>query len=107
MSLEAPIVLAATGGFVGLLGVLIKYFGRVELIAGYDPDQVADADGLADFVGTNALYVAALLLVVALAEYAEPVGGHGADLAWLAFTGGVLALAVRMVRGARRYEVDS
>lgn len=107
MSLEAAIVLVASAGFVGLLGVLIKYFDRVELIAGYDPERVADETGLADFVGTNALYVAALLFLVAVVEYVEPFGGAGANFVWLAVTVGVLALAVRMIRGARRYEVDS
>ncbi|AEH37364.1 hypothetical protein [Halopiger xanaduensis] len=107
MGSETAIVLVASAGFVGLLGVLIKYFGRVELIAGYDPERVADETGLADFIGTNALYVAALLFLVAVAEYAEPFGGDGADLVWLAFTVGVLGLAVRMIRGARRYEIDS
>lgn len=107
MSSEAAIALVASAGFVGLLGVSIKYFGRVELIAGYNPERVADEEGLADFVGTNALYVAALLFLVAAVEYAEPFGGDGAGLVWLAFTVGVLGLAVRMIRGARRYEVDS
>jgi len=107
MSVASLVTLVAAAGFVGALGVLIKYAGRVELIAGYDPDRVADEEGLADFVGTNALYVAGLLLVVAVVEYAEPLGGDGADIVWLAFTAGVLVLAGRMIVGSRRYEVDA
>jgi hypothetical protein len=30
------------GIFVGILGVLIKYVGVVDLIAGYDPEKVAE-----------------------------------------------------------------
>ncbi|MFC7174968.1 hypothetical protein ACFQL0_19635 [Haloplanus litoreus] len=33
------------GIFVGILGVLIKYVGVVDLIAGYDPEKVADEEG--------------------------------------------------------------
>jgi hypothetical protein len=36
------------GVFVGILGVLIKYVGVMELIAGYDPETVTDEEGLAD-----------------------------------------------------------
>lgn len=44
--------------FVGILGVLIKYVGVMDIIAGYDPEKVTDGKELADFIGTNALYVA-------------------------------------------------
>ncbi|MDS0478469.1 DUF3784 domain-containing protein [Natrinema sp. 1APR25-10V2] len=96
------ITLLATAGLVGILGVLIKYFGMVRLIAGYDPDRVTDEEGLADFIGTHALYVAGLVFLVAIAEYAEPF--DGSEAIWLAFVVGVGLLAVRMIRGARRFE---
>ncbi len=70
--------LLATAGLVGALGVLIKYFGMVRLIAGYDPDRVTDEEGLADFIGTHALYVAGLVFLVAIVEYAEPFDGSDA-----------------------------
>lgn len=94
--------LLATAGFVGVLGVLIKYFGAVRLIAGYDPDRVTDEEGLAEFVGTNTLYVAALVLAVAAVEYTDAFGGS--DAVWIAFVVGVGGLAVRTIVGARRYE---
>jgi len=88
--------------FIATLGILIKYFGMVRLIAGYDPDRVADEDGLANFIGTNALYVAALVLLVAIVEYTEPFGGS--EAIWIAFVVGVGLLTARMIRGARRYK---
>ncbi|QCS41992.1 DUF3784 domain-containing protein [Natrinema versiforme] len=102
MATESVLPLLATAGALGALGILIKWFGMVRLIAGYDPDQVADEEGLADFVGTNTLYVAALVLLVAVVEYAEPFAGT--EAVWLAFAVGVLALTARMIVGARRYE---
>ncbi|MCL9814785.1 DUF3784 domain-containing protein [Natranaeroarchaeum aerophilus] len=85
-----------------LIGVLIKYFGVVELIAGYDPDKIEDEDGLATFIGTQTLYVAALTAIVAGFEYTQPFDGYQGI--WIVFVVGTLAVTVRMVRGARRYE---
>ncbi|ELY49295.1 DUF3784 domain-containing protein [Natronolimnohabitans innermongolicus] len=96
------VTLLLAAAFVGALGALIKYAGMVQLIAGYDPDRVSDEAGLADFIGTNALYVAALALLLALVEHAEPA--VGANAARVGFLVGVFALAARMLFGARRYE---
>lgn len=97
--------LLLAAGLVGAFGVLIRYVGMVQLIAGYDPERVVDEAGLAEFVGRNVLYVAALTLLVAIVEYTEPFAG--ADLVWLAFVVGVFALTARMILGARRYEESS
>ncbi|SIR61211.1 DUF3784 domain-containing protein [Natronorubrum thiooxidans] len=96
------IVLLIATGIVAALGVLIAYFGHVELIAGYDSDRVADEAGLATFIGTNILYVAVLMGLVTVVELLELL--DNTDVLWLAFTVGVLALTVRMVLGSRRYE---
>ena len=102
MSTETAIVLILTAGFVGALGILMKYFGMVNLIAGYDSERVTDEEGLADFVGTNALYVAGISVVVAVAEYTQPFEGYKAI--WIFYVLGVGLLAVRMIRGAQKYE---
>ncbi|NGM67650.1 DUF3784 domain-containing protein [Natronolimnobius sp. AArcel1] len=104
MELGEVISLVVAALFVGGLGILIKHFGRVELIAGYDPERVTDEEGLATFIGTNALYVAGLLLLVALVNYTEPMGGQLASLSGPLLIAGTLALAGRMVIGAQRYE---
>ncbi|QFU81151.1 DUF3784 domain-containing protein [Natronorubrum aibiense] len=96
------VVLLVVMGIVAMLGVLIAYFGHVELIAGYDPDRVTDEDGLATFIGTNTLYVAALMGLVTLVKLLELL--DDTELVWIAFTVGVLGLTVRMVLGSRRYE---
>ncbi|WP_049925831.1 DUF3784 domain-containing protein [Halopiger goleimassiliensis] len=99
--------LLAAAAFVGLLGALVKYAGQTWLIAGYDPDRVTDEEGLANFIGTNALYVAGLLFVLAGLEYAEPVDETLVSLLWVAFAGVVLVIGVRMLTGARRYQADA
>ncbi|ADB61323.1 hypothetical protein Htur_2445 [Haloterrigena turkmenica DSM 5511] len=96
------LALLAAAGFVGALGIAIKYFGMVRLIAGYDSDRVTDEAGLADFVGTNTLFVAALLVLIAVVEHAEPFGDT--DLVWLVFVVAVFGLTAHMIVGSRRYE---
>ncbi|MXV62426.1 DUF3784 domain-containing protein [Natronorubrum sp. JWXQ-INN-674] len=105
MSNGTVLTLLVAAGFVGALGILIMYFGMVQLIAGYDPDRVSDEEALADFVGTNALYVAGLTALVAFVEYSQWFDATGA--VWIAFVVGVVALAARMIVGSRRYEAPT
>ncbi len=102
MSTGSAALVAAAGVLLAVLGVLIRFYGASHLIAGYDPDAVENEEGLTNFVGTNALYAAALAFAVAVAEYAAP-----ADWYWVVFAGGIVALCLRMVSGARRYESDA
>jgi hypothetical protein len=90
------------GVFVGILGILIKYAGAMDLIAGYDPERVTDEEGLADFIGTNTLYVAVLTVCAGVLE----LRSSSSDLGWywIVFVIAVGAIGIRMVRGARRYE---
>lgn len=76
-----------------------------QLIAGYDPDRVTDEEGLANFVGAYTLVVAALTVGVGVLEFWEPTADSG--WYWVAFVVAVVAIAVRMIRGARRYESPS
>lgn len=102
---ERTILVIGSGVLVGVLGTLIKYAGMMHLIAGYDSDQVTDEEGLADFIGTHTLVVAALTVCVGVLELWEPTD----DSEWhrVAFVIGVVAIAVRMVRGARHYRSPS
>ena len=102
MNAGTTVSLALAALLVAVLGVTIRYFGMVHLIAGYDAERVTDEEGLADFVGLNALYVAAITGVVAVVEYTRLFGGSRA--VWILYVLGVVLLTVRMVRGARRYE---
>ncbi|WP_254829596.1 DUF3784 domain-containing protein [Haloglomus salinum] len=102
MGTETAISLFLAAGFVATLGILIKYRGMLNLIAGYDPERVTDREGLADFIGTNTLYIAVASMVVAITEYVQPLERY--RVIWLPYLLGVVLLTVRMVRGARRYE---
>ncbi|WP_121741162.1 DUF3784 domain-containing protein [Natronorubrum halophilum] len=106
MSSGAVLALLVAAGFAATLGILIKYFGVVQLVAGYDPDRVTDDEGLADFIGTNILYVATLLVLVGVVEYTEPFDGDGTEAVWIAFVVVLLGLTARMIVGSRRYEAS-
>ncbi|ELY95212.1 hypothetical protein C483_02571 [Natrialba hulunbeirensis JCM 10989] len=104
MNGPAAAILLSSAIFVGGLGIAIKYFGHVELIAGYDPDTVTDEEGLASFVGTNALVVAGLLVVLAVLEYTQPADSAVTDAAWIGFLVVVFALTGWLIVGSRRFE---
>ena len=93
------------GIFVGSLGVLIKYVGVVDLVAGYDPEKVVDEEGLADFIGTNALYVTVLTVCIGVLELQSST--VDSEWYWILFVLAIVVIAVRMIRGARRYESTS
>jgi hypothetical protein len=101
MSAATAVPTVGTGLFVAALGALIAYGGRVELIAGYDPDRVEDEAGLAAFVGTNAILVGALTVLVGTLD---ALGWDGGTWYWAVYVLVVLGLAIRTVRGSRRYE---
>jgi hypothetical protein len=86
---------------IGAIGVLIREFQMMELIAGYDPERVTDDEGLATFVGTQILLIAGLTVAVAGLELAGPV----ADLTqvYVLYTVAVVALTGYIVYGAQRY----
>jgi len=102
MSLAQPLSVVTAGVFVAVLGVLIKYFGYVNLIAGYDPESVTDEDALAEFVGTRTLVIAGLTIAVGGLEYVRP--SEGTPWYWVLYVALVLVLAGWIIRGARRYE---
>jgi len=102
---ERAIIVISSGLFIGILGALIRYAGMMHLIAGYDPDKIADDEGLANFIGTQTLIVAALTVTVGGLELWEPT----ADSAWywVVFGIAIVNIAARMVRGARHYQSPS
>lgn len=93
-------LLTGSGLFIALFGILIRYGGAVELVAGYDSERVDDPDGLADFVGTNLLYVALVTVIAGVLSYVR----SETALVWLLYTVVVCAVALRLVLGSRRYE---
>ena len=90
---------------LAVFGVLIRYFGRVELVAGYDPDAVTDEEELGAFVGRNTLFIAGLTAIVALVEYL-----HLFDSSlgvWTGYTILVVVLSLWTVLGAQQYDASS
>lgn len=90
-------VLLALGGY------LIRGRGMLGLLAGYDPRQVADPEGLARFAGTILYQMAAATLIVPVLITVL----SGARVVWLVAPIGysvvILFMCVRLIIGARRY----
>ncbi len=69
------LILGMTEFFIVLFAVLaymIKYKGRVDIIAGYDEKKVRDKKGLADFVGNNLIILAVSALLAFAFEILNP-----------------------------------
>ena len=69
------LILGMTEFFLVLFAVLaymIKYKGRVDIIAGYDEKMVRDKRGLADFVGNNLIILAVSALLAFMFELMNP-----------------------------------
>lgn len=91
-----------TAVVLAVFGVLIRYFGRVELVAGYDPDAVTDEEELGAFVGRNTLFIAGLTAIVAIVEYLHLFDSSLA--VWVGYTILVTVLSIWTVLGAQQYD---
>lgn len=83
------------------VGVLIRQFQLMGLIAGYDPDRVTDDEGLARFVGTYTLVIAGLSAVVGVVELAQPDDGQ--PVVYGLYTVALVAIVGYLMYGSRRY----
>jgi len=69
------LILGMTEFFLVLFAVLaymIKYKGRVEIMAGYDEKLIRDKTGLANFVGNNLIILAVSALLAFFFELLNP-----------------------------------
>ncbi len=89
-----------TAVVTGVVGVLIREFEMVELVAGYDPERVTDDEGLARFVGTAALFLAGLTALVGVPELVRPVDGQ--PVVYVVYAVVTVLLVGYMIYGARR-----
>ncbi|WP_217907007.1 DUF3784 domain-containing protein [Candidatus Nanohalobium constans] len=89
----------AAGLFIAALGILIRYRGATSLIAGFDLEKISDEEGLSNFIGLNAVYVASLTIVIGLIEYSQ----FQSKIYWYIYTAAVVLLILRMIVGARDY----
>ncbi|HTH83185.1 MAG TPA: DUF3784 domain-containing protein [Mucilaginibacter sp.] len=93
--------LAGMGLLFLLLGYLIKYKKKMNLIAGYDPTQIADKDGLANWMGGVTIVMGSILMLSALALHYFP--GHQTFI-MNTFIASILIGCVTMVVGSYRYK---
>jgi len=101
MSITTGVSFLFTAVVTGVVGVLIREFEMMELIAGYDPERVTDDEGLARFVGTAALCLAGLTALVGVLELVRPVDGQPVVYAVYAVV--TVLLVGYMLYGAQRY----
>jgi len=69
------LILGMTEFFIVLFVVLaymIKYKGRVDIIAGYDEKMVSDKSRLSDFIGNNLIILAICALLAFIFELLNP-----------------------------------
>ncbi len=101
MSVTTAVSFLFTAVVTGLVGVLIREFEMVELVAGYDPERVTDDEGLTRFVGTAALFLAGLTALVGVLELVRPVDGQ--PVVYVVYAVVTVLLVGYMLYGARRY----
>lgn len=101
MSVLTAVSFLFAAGVTGVVGVLIREFETLELIAGYDPEQVTDDEGLARFIGTAALVLAGLTALVGGLELVRP--GDGQPVVYTVYAGVTALLVGYMIYGAQRY----
>jgi len=90
-----------TAAVTAVVGVLIRQFQMMDLVAGYDPDRVTDDEGLARFVGTYALVIAGLSAVVGVVELVRPVDGQ--PVVYGLYSAAVVVIVGYLVYGSQRY----
>ena len=101
MSVLTAVSFLFAAGATGVVGVLIREFEMLELIAGYDPEQVTDDEGLARSIGTAALVLAGLTALVGGLELVQPDDGQ--PVMSTVYAGVTVLLVGYMIYGAQWY----
>ena len=96
-----PIVMILCSLVLLVFGYLIRYKKQVNLIAGYDADQVSDPDGLANWVGGWSIALGVATIPQAFLFYF--FRGYALSLV-TAMAVVTLAVCAVMVFGARRFK---
>lgn len=98
-AIAAPLLF--TAAVTAVVGLLIRQFQIMELIAGYDPDLVTDDEGLARFVGTYALVIAGLSAVVGIFELVRP--DEAKPVVYGLYGVAIVVIAGYMIYGSQQY----
>lgn len=99
MALERFLLIVVSGLLAVFIGYLIKDRGMIQLVAGYDPDEVIDEAGLANFIGTLAIAIGVVTIMMGILEYQNV--GNG--ILWYVFGVFIVGSAVVMLVGTNRY----
>jgi hypothetical protein len=87
-------------------GIAFRLFKKVELLAGYDDEKVADRDGLAVWVGNVCLPASALYAIALLILYAAAIDLQHRTTMSIVFGflfASVLGAVIAMMAGTRRF----
>ncbi len=93
------IVLVVLGVAMVAAGVMMRKYQLLKLLGGYDPNKVADKQGLANWLGANMILMGLLIIVAGVLKMAVYVS--------IVLLGVILAISIRTVLGAGRYEKGS
>ena len=99
--MEQIAITTLAGLFIGLLGYLIKYQDKPELIAGFKEEKFDDVEGLKDFVGFYMFFFGFFTIVTGFLDYLLIFGGSGL---WTGYTVLLVFLLLRLVFGIREFE---
>lgn len=84
-----------------ILGLVIRKKNMVEIIAGYDPNKVTDKKGLANWVGTNLMFIGVFSIIFGLITTLTPGTGTTRVIIYVV---GLFLLTIRMAIGTNKYE---
>ena len=99
--MEQIAITTLAGLFIGLLGYLIRYRDKPELIAGFKEEKFTDVEGLKDFVGLYMFAVAVLTVAVGVADYSSLLEG---GLHWIVYSVLLAVVVLRLLIGIRRFQ---
>jgi len=98
--MEQLLITTLAGLFIGLLGYLIKYRDKPELIAGFDREKFADVEGLKDFIGSYIFVVGGLAVVTGVLDFFSVIES---EILWMAFSGLMAVIVLRLLVGVRKF----
>ncbi|MGM0604481.1 MAG: hypothetical protein ACQETB_02290 [Halobacteriota archaeon] len=93
------IVLFASALFVLFLGIQIRFRGRVDLVAGPQPERIEDTEAFARYAGDGVLRIGMLTLAMAFVS----LFGFDTLTIWLVYVGAVFVLMGVLVAGSYRF----
>lgn len=98
------ISLSIIGLIIIFLCCLIKYKKQAFLISGYNEDEVADKDGLCNWVGGTVMWTGIIAIITGAVMWKYPTATMPAALF---FGGSTVAIVIVTLSGTRRFKRKS